>query len=121
MEFCLYEHDITYWISYGTLLGAARDHKIIPWTTDVDIVIEEKDFQLMGKQLKRRTQLQREGYQFFYDSMYPGLSRLCITDLNTKFKKYEKTVVETTPYYDGGYPYVDVSNSCHVNRMMSFS
>jgi len=104
----LKEANITYWLSYGTLLGAARDHAIIPWTTDVDLVVEEQDFPTIGKKLKRISKLAKSGYQFFYDETYPGLSRLCITDQNSIFSKYEKSLPESTPYYDSGYPYVDI-------------
>lgn len=114
--------EVTHWISYGTLLGAARDGKIIPWTTDVDIVIEEKDFKSAADKLNRKVieklssvakclqgkTLQKNGYLFFYDKKYPDLGRLCITDDNVKFKKFEKTIPESTPYYDSGYPYVDL-------------
>jgi hypothetical protein len=33
------ELNMTYVISYGTLLGAVRDERIIPWTSDVDVAL----------------------------------------------------------------------------------
>ena len=41
------QFNITHWVSYGTLLGIARDQGIIPWTIDDDIVIK-------GKQPKKK-------------------------------------------------------------------
>lgn len=37
------KHKIQYFISFGTLLGAVRHKGIIPWDTDIDIIIAKKD------------------------------------------------------------------------------
>ena len=45
-KFCE-EHSITYYLAYGTLIGAVRHHGFIPWDDDVDVLVPRPDYELL--------------------------------------------------------------------------
>lgn len=68
-------HDIKYFISYGTMLGAVRHGGFIPWDDDVDVAMLRSEFekfrQIAPKELKScfsyESHVNKNGYHYFFD------------------------------------------------------
>lgn len=58
------EHNIRWWLSSGTLLGAARHKGFIPWDDDIDIVMLRRDAKRLEKIL-----LEMESDEYVYHTM----------------------------------------------------
>ena len=68
----LRDNNITYYLAYGTLLGAIRDNGQIPWDYDVDIHVKVSDRDRLIEVL--RTKLSEDYYYVYSDKMgnYPA-------------------------------------------------
>jgi lipopolysaccharide cholinephosphotransferase len=64
------EHNITYWIDGGTLLGAERHQGFIPWDDDIDVCIPIKDYQKVLKLLSEKTASNPSRFVYFVDSEF---------------------------------------------------
>ena len=52
-DYCT-ENNLTYWINYGTLLGAVRHKGFIPWDDDLDICMPRDDWEKLIKLLDEK-------------------------------------------------------------------
>lgn len=72
-RFCS-QNDLTYYLSYGTLLGAVRHKGFIPWDDDVDIVMMRNDYEKFCRtfndgrtdSLRLMSMNDTEGYRLLY-------------------------------------------------------
>ena len=61
---------VEYWIDMGTLLGAVRDGKIIPWDTDIDLGIWDNDFDEVAKACMV---LRGKGFKIYFGINHVGI------------------------------------------------
>jgi phosphorylcholine metabolism protein LicD len=72
------KHEITYWLDYGTLLGATRKGNVIPYDDDGDIGILRQD---LHKVLSLSDELRLMGYHLV-SWFYPNFLRLDLSRIN---------------------------------------
>ena len=78
------KHDIPYWLSSGTLIGALRHDGFIPWDDDLDIEMMHKDYlrlmKVLPKELPDWLALQNDetdpNYFFYYAKVRDRRSRM---------------------------------------------
>ncbi|WP_221411480.1 phosphorylcholine transferase LicD [Dysgonomonas sp. 216] len=96
------KHDIPYWISGGTLLGAMRHGGFIPWDDDIDIELMRPDYKrllkILRKELPDNLYLQtpkEKGY------------RLLFSKVRDKFSIIHSEEEDMAPYKEKGV-YIDI-------------
>ena len=80
------KNGIKWWLSSGTLLGAARHKGFIPWDDDIDIVVMRKDFKKLKKIL-----ISMESDEYFTQCMQTDIEYV---NVFMKFRK-KGTFVDT--------------------------
>lgn len=97
------KHGICWWLSSGTLLGAARHKGFIPWDDDIDIVMPRKDFKKLRKIL-----LSEENDKYFLHCIQSDIEYV---NLYMKFRKKGVSVPTLNPrtkHFKETGPFVDI-------------
>lgn len=87
------EHNIQWWLSSGTLLGAARHAGFIPWDDDIDIVMTRKEAKRLKKILSESNN-DKYAYQSIesdieYTNLYCKFRKLNDQNLKTSVKRHQ--------------------------------
>lgn len=107
-------HNITYWLSCGSMLGAVRHKGFIPWDDDLDIELLKPDYDKLLKilqdelpdNLALQTRATDKNYFFFYAKVRDRNSRI------TERTGYDRILKEQGLWIDI-FPVEKISRSMH--------
>ena len=97
------KHGIQWWLSSGTLLGAARHKGFIPWDDDIDIVMFRKDFKKLKKIL-----LSMESDDYVLHCIASDIEYVNVYHKYRKRGRNVDTTNPRTPYFKYTGPFVDI-------------
>ena len=85
LDFICAKHEISYWMTAGTLIGAIRHKGFIPWDCDIDVGITRKDLEHL-KQVRHEFPADMFYQDGETDSHYPKHS--LVTKLRDRYSNY---------------------------------
>ncbi len=91
-SFCK-ENNIRYCLAYGTLLGAIRYKKFIPWDDDVDVLVPRADYDRLLTLFKDSEQFKLFAYERNKKYHYP-YAKLCDMTTRVEYPAYKNRDIE---------------------------
>ena len=99
------KHQIPYWLSSGTLIGAARHKGFIPWDDDLDVEMMRKDYlrliKILPNELPEQYKLQTHetdpGYIFIYGKLRDENSYIAETTDYDRIFNYRGIYIDIFP------------------------
>lgn len=107
----LEENGLTYWLDYGTLLGAVRHKGYIPWDDDLDISMTRQDYEIaceiLPRELKKygievtKTNVERIGITIWKAGLIMDIFPMDNVDENSvkSFDELRDKTIEFRRYY----------------------
>ena len=104
------KHNLKYYLTYGTLLGAIRHKGFIPWDDDIDVAMPPKDYQefikLYQKEKQDKYLLQNINSEKYYHTIFTKIRKnnTCMVEKNWQYIKIHKGInIDIFPLF----PYPD--------------
>jgi hypothetical protein len=95
------KHNITYWATAGTLLGAVRHKGFIPWDNDIDICVYLSDLTKLKEKLNEDKTLKYDdhtiGLKIYIDNQFPFIDVLVSDYYDTNTIKYAGIILDNKP------------------------